>query len=107
MVAAAPIAVFAIDAWRHTPPDDALQVVFQVPLSVKWTMPDGSVQADFEKDPPGTEAVWYRTGSRTDLRRWFPGQGYGTLEDVPEDFFIQGKIVRPQALSAVPPRSLT
>ena len=93
MVAVGPVAFFAVSARMHTPPRGALPVVFAIPLNVQWTMPDGSVSAAVD-DPAGTQAVWYKTGSRTDLRMWFSGRGYGTLERVPDRFFTEGAIVQ-------------
>ena len=104
-VTVAPLALFGMKAVLRTPPHP-VPIQFNRPLGIDWTLPDGSPL--HESVPTGSLGFVNGRGQQIWLRKWFPFAGYGVTGSLPEELFTQGAITRrPQALSAVPPRSFT
>lgn len=100
-----PIPLFAIKAWLMTPPHP-IPIQINRPLAIDWTLPDGS--ASHESLPAGSLDLFYARGKLYWFRKWFPHAGYGATAALPHEWLDEGIITkRTQALSAVPPRSVT
>lgn len=100
-----PMALFGVKALLMTPPHP-IPIQVNRPLAINWTLPDGSLS--HENLPAGSLYFLYAKGDLSWFRRWFPSAGYGATGPIPEELLTRGIISRrPQALSAVPPRSVT